>query len=36
MGSVVEGIRGSSQELRRWEVWWSGGLEVVREGVMEV
>ena len=32
----MEGIRGSSQELRRWEVRWSGGLEVVREGGMEV
>ena len=36
MGGVVEGSRGSSQELRGWEVWWSGGLEVGRSGGMEV
>ena len=35
MGSVVEGSRGSSQELRGWEVWWSGGLEVWGLGGME-
>ena len=32
----MEGIRGSSQELRRWEVSGSGGLEVWREEGMEV
>ena len=36
MGRVVDGRRGSSQELRGLEVWWSGGLKVGRSGGLEV